>query len=150
MRIAVLGTGMVGRALAGRFAELGHDVVVGTRDAAATLERTEPDRAGTPPYGQWQDQHPDVRLVPLPDAGAHAELLVNATAGTASVEALGAAGVGERPGLVVLDVANPLVFTPDGPALSVANTGSRAVAPPKNTANRSSAMDPTSTWSRNT
>ena len=57
MRIAVLGTGMVGRALAGRLAELGHDVVVGTRDPAATMDRTEPDRAGTPPYREWQEQH---------------------------------------------------------------------------------------------
>jgi len=126
MRIAVLGTGMVGRALAGRLAELGHDVVVGTRDPAATMDRTEPDRAGTPPYREWQEQHPDVRLVPLPEAGVHAELLVNATAGTASVEALTGAGVGERAGLVVLDVANPLVFTDDGPALSIANTDSLA------------------------
>jgi 8-hydroxy-5-deazaflavin:NADPH oxidoreductase len=62
----------------------------------------------------------------LPEAGAHAELLVNATAGTASVDALAGAKVGERDGLVVLDVANPLVFTPQGPALSVANTDSLA------------------------
>jgi predicted dinucleotide-binding enzyme len=126
MRIAVLGTGMVGRALARGLAGAGHDVVIGTRDPVATLARTEPDRAGTPPYRQWQEQHPDVRLVPLPEAGAHAELLVNATAGTASTEALARAEAGERDGLVILDVANPLVFTADGPALSVANTDSLA------------------------
>jgi 8-hydroxy-5-deazaflavin:NADPH oxidoreductase len=126
VRISVLGTGSVGRALAGRLAGLGHDVVVGTRDPAATLARTEPDVQGTPPYTRWQEQHSDVRLVPLPEAGAHAELLVNATAGAASADALTAAGVGERDGLVVLDVANPLVFTADGPALSVANTDSLA------------------------
>lgn len=126
MRIAVLGTGTVGRAIAGRLVGLGHDVVVGTRDPAATLARTEPDRQGTPPYRQWQEQHPDVRLVASADAGAHAELLVNATAGAASVDALTAAGAGEREGLVVMDVANPLVFTDDGPALSVANTDSLA------------------------
>jgi predicted dinucleotide-binding enzyme len=53
MRISVLGTGTVGRTLAGRLVELGHDVVVGTRDPAETLARTEPDRQGTPPYAQW-------------------------------------------------------------------------------------------------
>jgi predicted dinucleotide-binding enzyme len=126
VRISVLGTGSVGRALAGRLAGLGHDVVVGTRDPGATLARTEPDVQGTPPYAQWQEQHSDVRLVPLPEAGAHAEVLVNATAGAASADALAAAQVGERDGLVVLDVANPLVFTADGPALSVANTDSLA------------------------
>ena len=126
MRIAVVGTGVVGRALAGRLAGLGHDVVVGTRDPAATLARTEPDVQGTPPYAQWQGQHADVSLVSLLEAGAHAELLVNATAGTASAAALAAAGVGDKDGLVVLDVANPLVFTAAGPALSVANTDSLA------------------------
>jgi phosphoglycerate dehydrogenase-like enzyme len=43
MRIAVMGTGPVGQALAGKLADLGHEVVVGTRDPEATLARTEPD-----------------------------------------------------------------------------------------------------------
>ena len=38
MRIAVLGTGMVGRALAGRWDELGHEVTLGTRDPERTRE----------------------------------------------------------------------------------------------------------------
>ena len=41
MKIAVLGTGMVGQALAGKLAELGHDVTVGTRNVGATKARTE-------------------------------------------------------------------------------------------------------------
>jgi 8-hydroxy-5-deazaflavin:NADPH oxidoreductase len=126
MKISVLGTGQVGRALAGGLAARGHEVVVGTRDTDATLARAEPDAQGTPPYSRWQGEHPDVRLVTLADAGAHAELLVNATSGAASADALAAAGVGERDGLVVLDVANPLVFAEDGAALSVANTDSLA------------------------
>lgn len=32
MRVGVLGTGIVGRAIAAKLRELGHDVVVGTRD----------------------------------------------------------------------------------------------------------------------
>src|SRR5512144_320173 len=47
MRIAVLGTGAVGQALAGKLAELGHRVAVGTRDPEATLARTEPDQWAT-------------------------------------------------------------------------------------------------------
>jgi predicted dinucleotide-binding enzyme len=126
VKIGVLGTGVVGRTLAGRLAGLGHDVVVGTRDPDATLARNEPDRQGTPPYAQWQEQNPAVGLVTLAEAGDQAELLVNATAGAASVDALTAAGVAERAGLVVLDVANPLVFSADGPSLSVANDDSLA------------------------
>ena len=126
MKISVLGTGQVGRALAGGLAALGHEVAVGTRDPDATLARAEPDAQGTPPYARWQEEHPDVRLVTLAEAGADAELLVNATSGSASRDALAAAGAGERDGLVVLDVANPLVFGADGLSLSVANTDSLA------------------------
>jgi 8-hydroxy-5-deazaflavin:NADPH oxidoreductase len=114
MRISVLGTGTVGRTLAGRLDELGHEVVVGTRNRDETLARTEPDRQGTVPYAQWQEQHPGVRLATMADAGADAELLVNATAGMASLDALTAAGVAGRDGLVVLDVSNPLTFTGPG------------------------------------
>ena len=35
MRIAVLGTGVVGQTLAGKLAELGHELVVGTREVGA-------------------------------------------------------------------------------------------------------------------
>lgn len=111
MRIAVLGTGMVGQALAGRLAELGHDVVVGTRDVAATMARTEPDGMGNPPFPVWAQAHPDVRVVTLADAGAHAEVVVNATSGRAALEALGAAGAENLAGTVVVDVANPLDFS---------------------------------------
>lgn len=126
MKIGVIGTGGVGRTLAGRLATLGHQVVIGTRDPATTLARTETDNQGNPPYAVWQEQNPDVALRPFADAGAHAELLVNATSGGASVDALTAAGIAERDGLVVVDVANPLEFTADGLALSVANTDSLA------------------------
>jgi predicted dinucleotide-binding enzyme len=51
MNIAVIGTGMVGRALAGRLAGLGHDVVVGTRDVEQTLVRPEPGSRPTPKCG---------------------------------------------------------------------------------------------------
>jgi predicted dinucleotide-binding enzyme len=43
MKIAVLGTGTVGRALARRLSGLGHDVVIGTRSVEQTRARTEPD-----------------------------------------------------------------------------------------------------------
>ncbi len=42
MRIGILGTGMVGQAVAAKLAELDHEVLVGTRDPAATLARDEP------------------------------------------------------------------------------------------------------------
>jgi predicted dinucleotide-binding enzyme len=125
MKIAVLGTGMVGQALAGRLAELGHDVVVGTRDVDATLARTEPDGMGHPPFATWHESHQGVRLATFADATADAELVVNATSGGASLQALEAAGAANLDGKVILDIANPLDFS-NGfpPSLSVVNTDS--------------------------
>jgi predicted dinucleotide-binding enzyme len=124
VKISVMGTGMVGRALAGRLAEVGHEVVVGTRDPAATMARTGVDAMGAGPYAQWQAAHTAVGLVPAAEAGAGAELLVNATSGLASVEALRGAGLADRPGLVVMDVANALEFDGGAPRLAVAGTDS--------------------------
>jgi len=111
MRIAVLGTGVVGQAIAGRLDELGHEVVVGTRDVAATLARTEPDGMGNPPFPEWARAHPTVRVASLADAGAHGEVVVNATSGAGAVDALRGAGTDNLAGKVVVDVSNPLDFS---------------------------------------
>lgn len=111
MKIAVLGTGMVGQALAGRLDELGHDVTVGTRDPEATLGRTAPDGMGNPPLRAWLPAHPTVALATYADATADAELVVNATSGHASLPALEAAGADNLDGKVILDIANPLDFS---------------------------------------
>lgn len=125
MKIAVLGTGMVGRALAGRLAGLGHNVVVGTRDVKRTLTRNDPGAIGPPPYAEWQRQHPDVRLVPFREAGTHAELVVNATAGAVSLDALEAVGKEHLAGKVLIDLAIPLDFSAGmPPRLIFANSDS--------------------------
>jgi 8-hydroxy-5-deazaflavin:NADPH oxidoreductase len=123
MKVAVLGTGMVGRALAAKLADLGHDVVVGTRDVDATLARTDAGPMGHPPFAEWQKEHPNIRLVPYAEAGAHGETVVNATSGDGSMAALRAAG--DLAGKVIVDVANPLDFSQGfPPALWVCNTDS--------------------------
>lgn len=108
MKIAVLGTGVVGKTIAGRLVELGHEVVVGTRDPEATLARTDPDVAGGPPFAQWRQAHPAVGLVPLAEAAGQAELIINATNGIGSIATLEAAGEDNLAGKVLMDVANPL------------------------------------------
>lgn len=111
MRIAVIGTGSVGRTLAPAFRSLGHEVVVGTRDPDETRKREE-----------WRAL--DLPLAPYAEAAADADLLVNATSGTASLDAL--AGL-DLDGRVLLDVANPLDFSGGfPPSLSVSNTDSLA------------------------
>lgn len=111
MNIGVLGTGLVGRGLAGRFAELGHNVVLGTRDPAETLARRGPDRLGQPPAGEWLKQHSMIRLGTFAESAAHGELLVNATNGAGSLEALRLAGADRLAGKVLLDLSNPLDFS---------------------------------------
>lgn len=128
MKITVLGTGLVGRLLAGKLDSLGHDVVVGTRDPEATLARTEWTKTGdvdTPPYAVWQAEHPDVRLLPFPEAGAHGELVLNATGGASALDALAQVGEENLAGKVLLDLALPLDFsTGFPPTLTVVNTDS--------------------------
>jgi hypothetical protein len=110
MRIAVFGTGVVGRTLAARLDGLGHEVVLGTRDPAAASSRTEPDQFGTTLAG-WLKEHASVRVASFADAALGGEVIVNATAGLASLEALRAAGAERLNGKVLIDVANALDFS---------------------------------------
>ena len=70
MRIGLLGTGMVGQALSGALARLGHDVVIGTRDPEAALSRTEATRPGMEPFSRWHAANPGVRVETFSDAAA--------------------------------------------------------------------------------
>lgn len=109
MRIAVIGTGSAGQALAAGFRRIGHDVVTGTRDPAATEARDD-----------WSGG----ALATYADAATGADLVVNATGGQVSLEALAQV---DLDGKVLLDVSNPLDFS-NGfpPTLSVKDTDSLA------------------------
>ncbi|HEX9411253.1 MAG TPA: NAD(P)-binding domain-containing protein [Actinomycetota bacterium] len=126
MRVAVLGTGGVGQTLAAKMASLGHEVMIGTRDVQATLDRKEAGW-GAMVFSEWHATHPDVKVGTFADAAAHAEVVFNATAGGASLDALEAAGADNLEGKVLVDVANPLDFSKGmPPILSVCNTDSLA------------------------
>jgi 8-hydroxy-5-deazaflavin:NADPH oxidoreductase len=114
MRIAVLGAGAVGQALAGKLRGLGHDVSIGTRSP----------RDGAVSYAE---------------AAGGAELVINATSGAASLEALDAAGAENLAGKVLIDVSNPSAREGLPPSRSATTTAS---------ASRSSARTPTPRWSR--
>ena len=119
MKVGILGTGTVGRALAEGFAGVGHDVTIGTRDVDALMARAEPDAMGTPPFSSWHADHADVGVATFAEAGAHGELLVNATSGAGSIDALGAAGAGDVDARIVIDPSNPLDFSSGSPSLFV-------------------------------
>jgi predicted dinucleotide-binding enzyme len=110
MRIGVLGTGGVGQTLAAKMASLGHDVMMGTRDVQAALARTDAGW-GAEVLSQWQAEHPDVKLGTFAEAASHAEIVFNATAGMASMDALEAAGAENLEGKILVEVANPLDFS---------------------------------------
>ena len=125
MRFGILGTGIVGRTIASRLAGLGHEVMVGTRNPADTMSRTEPDTYGNPPFSAWQEEHPEVRLGTFGEASAHGEMVLNATAGAVSLEALELAGETNLNGKILIDIANPLDFSKGmPPTLLVCNTDS--------------------------
>ena len=99
---------MVGRTLAARLAELGHEVALGTRDVEATLARSDQDQMGNPPLATWLADHGAVSLRTFADAARVGEVVVNATSGAASIEVLTLAGADNLAGKVLLDIANPL------------------------------------------
>lgn len=111
MKIGVLGTGMVGQVISAKLAELGHQVMIGTRDVARTLASSEPNAMGLPAFGVWYRDHRDIQVGTFAEAATFGELLVNATGGSVSLAVLqqaGAAGLGDK---ILIDIANDLDFS---------------------------------------
>ena len=89
------------------------------------MSRSDPDPMGNVSFAEWSQSSPSVTPVTFADAAAHGEIVINATNGTASIEALTAAGAGNLAGKVLIDVSNPLDFSGGmPPTLSVSNTDS--------------------------
>lgn len=115
MDIGVLGTGVVGRAIAGKLVRVGHRVRMGSRS---------PD---SPSAAEWAAAAgPNASHGTFADAAAFAEEVVfNCTAGVASLSALRLAGDDALRGKILVDVANPLDFSRGmPPTLAVCNTDS--------------------------
>jgi len=125
MNIAILGTGIVAKTLAGKLDSLGHSVKLGTRDPEATLARNEPDMAGGPPLRLWLESHPKVSLVTFADAAAHGQVVLHALSGQAALAGLQLAGAAQLSDKILIDISNPLDFSKGmPPTLSVSNTDS--------------------------
>jgi 8-hydroxy-5-deazaflavin:NADPH oxidoreductase len=125
MNIAVFGTGMVGQTLSAKLAELGHEVMIGTRDTAKTLARSDKDAYGNPPFSEWLQQHQAVKLGTFAEAATHGEWIINSTSGAAALEALKLAREENLNGKILIDTSNPLDFSQGmPPSLLVSNTDS--------------------------
>jgi 8-hydroxy-5-deazaflavin:NADPH oxidoreductase len=116
MNIGVLGTGVVGKTVGARLISLGHEVAMGSRTA------------DNPEANAWAGEQGDrASHGTFEDAAAFGELVVNATAGAASVDALTAAGAENLAGKVLIDIANPLDSSKGmPPTLTVVDTDSLA------------------------
>lgn len=117
MKVAVLGTGMVGRAVAVGLAHLGLDVTIGTRDPEGSLAGTAPEDLGT-----WSAMNSEIHVATYAEAARDAVVVVNALNGAVSVSGIRAANIAD--GTVLLDIANPLDHSGDRPALFVGNDDS--------------------------
>ncbi|HEY8102165.1 MAG TPA: NAD(P)-binding domain-containing protein [Burkholderiaceae bacterium] len=114
MKFGVLGTGVVGNAIASKLVQLGHDVKMGGREAV-NEKGTEWVKSvgGKGSYGTFAD------------AAKFGEIIINVTAGGVSLQALKAAGADNLKGKILIDIANPLDFSQGmPPTLSVVNTDS--------------------------
>lgn len=98
MKVGVLGSGEVAKTLAGGFLKHGHEVMMGTREPAKLQE--------------WAGKHPKGRVGGFGDAAKFGELVVLAVKGTASRDALRAAGPSNLSGKPVIDVTNPIADAP--------------------------------------
>lgn len=120
----MLGTGTVGRTLGTRLVGLGHAVRLGARQAGN--ENAAAWVASVAPAGPASGST-SASAGTFTDAARFGDLVINATAGTASLAALDAAGPDNLAGKVLIDVANPLDFSHGmPPTLTVCDTDSLA------------------------
>ncbi|HLO90596.1 MAG: NADPH-dependent F420 reductase [Chloroflexota bacterium] len=108
MKIGIIGTGTVGQTLAVRLHDVGHKVVIGTRNVEEKLSNETTDQYGNPPFSEWQKNNPGIPLVTFNEAAQYGEIVINATRGSASINALQQCGDENLTGKVLIDVSNPL------------------------------------------
>jgi predicted dinucleotide-binding enzyme len=98
MKIAVLGTGMVGTTIGSKLVELGNEVKIGSR-----TRENEKAVEWVNAVGELASQGS------FKDAASFGEIIFNCTAGAVSLDALAMAGTDNLDGKILIDVANPLV-----------------------------------------
>lgn len=107
MNFGILGSGIVGQMVGGKLAELGHDVVLGTRDPSNVDEKK--GYAGS--LADWlAGAGPNARLGTFAQAAAHGDVIVNALFGLVAEETLLPLAA-SLAGKVLIDITNPLDFS---------------------------------------
>ncbi len=98
MKVGILGSGDVAKALAGGFVRHGHQVMLGTRDTGKLKD--------------FVAQHQGAQAGSFADAAKFGEVVVLAVKGSVALDALKAAGAANLSGKPVMDATNPIAAAP--------------------------------------
>lgn len=113
MQIGILGSGVTAQTIGSKLVQLGHEVMLGSRDEA------------NPPAVAWANDAGQQALYgTFMNAAAFGEIVFNCTLGSASLDALQEAGAGNLHGKILIDTANPLDRSTDVWTLTICNTDS--------------------------
>lgn len=114
MNIAVLGSGQVGQTIGSKLVQLGHEVMMGSREEA------------NPKAVAWaKELNHNALFGTFANAAAFGEVIFNCTLGSATLDALYMAGAANLKGKILIDTSNPLDYSDDKHwKLIVSNTDS--------------------------
>lgn len=113
MQIGVLGSGVTGQTVGTKLVQLGHEVMLGSRDEA------------NPPAVAWaRDAGQHALYGTFMNAAAFGEIIFNCTMGMHSLSALEMAGAENLNGKILIDTSNPIDRTTDRWTLTVCNDDS--------------------------
>lgn len=94
MKVGILGSGVVGKVLAGGFLKHGHQVMIGTGNVSK--------------LSGWVDDNPSGKVGSFSEAAAFGDVIVLAVKGAASADVLHTAGAANLNGKPVIDATNPI------------------------------------------
>jgi 8-hydroxy-5-deazaflavin:NADPH oxidoreductase len=113
MQIGILGSGVTGQTLGSKLVQLGHEVMLGSREEAKPSSVAWARDAGQHAlYGTFMN------------TASFGEVLLNCTLGMASLEALQMAGAENLRGKILIDTANPIDRSGEAWKLTVSNDDS--------------------------
>ena len=98
MKVGIIGSGDVAKALGDGFLAHGHETMLGTRDAAKLTD--------------WRNKNPTGRVGNFAETAAFGEIVVLAVKGSVAAEALRGASNENLAGKVVIDAVNPIADAP--------------------------------------
>ena len=114
MEIGILGTGTVGRTIGTKLVQIGHQVMLGSRDPANPKAIAWANKLGSPHalYGTFKN------------AAEFGEIIFNCVLGSASVKVLQGVGAENLKDKILIDVSNPFDYSTEKLTLATCNTDS--------------------------